>query len=297
MHQVGLYGIEESLEILIVPLFVLLLQIARNAYIGVRKIGWFLSSGSEMVDRLRNFSYIGVNESVCLRVDDAFVDIIEMREKAHDELIDPSSVIVPAILLLLSIAVLLFGARLLRFAAAFAAGGFAFYVSYTLIRQSGQNVTCEVLLIASTFVAIVAALASSCIYKAGLFFVGAAAMAGVVHLVFASFPNLNDIGNQPTIAEKSFAYWGLLILAAVAGGLVLRWHSRPILEVITSCVGGAGLAYSLHSINSVANASVDNWVFMLSGLVACIVGMLVQRHLRLRGCKSRQARPQVAVSV
>ena len=60
------------------------------------------------------------------------------------------------------------------------------------------------------------------------------------------------------------------------------------LEVITSCVGGAGLAYSLDSINSVANASADIWEFMLSGLVACIVGVLVQRHLRLHGCKNRR---------
>ena len=237
------------------------------------------------------------NATVCLRIDYGLEKMVDMRESARRELNDSTSVIAPVFILVLSLVVLLFGARLFRLASALSAGAFAFWAVYSFIRTSSDQVSCEASIIIASFMALIAAISAGCILKAGLFFVGAAGAAGLVHLIFTAFPGLHDMGDQPTLLDKSFAYWGLILLSAIAGGLVLRWNSKPILEVATSFVGGTGLAYALHSINDTAGGSADNWVFMLSGLVAAIVGILVQRNMRLRGCKRRQSNSEVAMHI
>jgi hypothetical protein len=234
-----------------------------------------------------DISWIGINDSICIKVDTRLQQVIEMRNTAVEHLDDPSSIVVPVLVICASLVTLFAGARLFRFAASFSAAGFAFYAVYTFGRTTGDRVSCEALIIVSSIVAAIAAIAAGCILKAGLFSVGAAAMAFIVHMIYSAFTQLHYIGNQPILAEKSLAYWGLMLLAGIAGGLVLRWNSNPILEVITSCVGGAGMAYSLHAIADIAGANVDEWVFMASGLGATVVGIVVQRHLRLHGCKSR----------
>ena len=242
-----------------------------------------------------NQSWYSINDTVCERVDEVFVDLIDMRDTGLEEIRDPSSAAVPAITLFLSLILLVCGGRIFRFSAAVAAAFFGFWAAYTFVRTSGRDVSCEASLAIGAGIGVISALSAGCVLKAGLFFVGAAAFAALVHLIFSAFPTLHEIGNQPTLAEKSFAYWGLLLLAGVAGGLTMRWNSKPILEAATSVVGGAVFAYSLHSIADVSEIEVDNWVFMLSGVVASIVGILVQRHTRLKGCrcKKREPDPQI----
>ena len=235
---------------------------------------------------------LGLNETVCVELDGRLQQMVEMRDRAMAHVEDPTSIVVPVLILCMSLVTLCFGARLFRFAAAFAAGGFAFYGVYTFGRTTGERVSCDALIIISSVMAAVAAICAGCIYKAGLFFVGAAAMAFLVHLVYSAFPDLHTMGDQPMLAQKSLAYWGLMLLAGVGGGLVLRWHSKPVLEVITSCVGGAGVSYALYAIADIAEADVDGWVFMVSGLAAALVGVVAQRQLRLRGCKRRNADAQ-----
>lgn len=242
-----------------------------------------------VANRTLSSSWLGINDTVCLSVDRRLEQLVEMRNHANDELADPTGVIVPIFVILGSCICLFFGARIFRFAAAFAAAGFSFYVVYKFGRDVGDRITCEALIIIASIFAAFGALLAGCIYKAGLFFVGAAAMAFIVHLIFSTFPELHEIGNQPTLASKSIVYWAMLLLAGIAGGVILRWHSKPVLEVITACVGGAGVAYALSAIATVAEARVDEWVFMVSGLCAALIGTIVQRQLRLRGCKRRQS--------
>lgn len=233
--------------------------------------------------------WYSVNDTVCIQVDQVFVDLIDMRDSGMAQIRDPSSAVIPAVVLCMSIVLLVCGGRIFRVSAALAAALFGFWAAYSFIRTSSQDVSCEASLAIGAGIGLLAALSTGCVMKAGLFFVGAAAFAALVHLIFSAFPSLHEIGDQPTLAEKSFAYWGLLLLAAVAGGLTMRWNSKPILEIATALVGGAGFAYSLHAIADVADIEVENWVFMLSGIVASSVGILVQRHIRLRGCRRRRA--------
>ena len=245
-----------------------------------------------VANRTLSSSWLGLNDTVCRRVDTRVEQLVEMRNHASEQLNDPTGIIVPAIVMLGSGACLFLGARLFRFAASFAAAGFGFYVVYTFGRDVGERISCEALIIISSIIAAFGALMAGCVLKVGLFFVGAAAMAFAVHLTFSVFPALHDVGGQPTFAQKSLTYWGMMLLAGIAGGLVLRWHSMPILEAITACVGGAGLAYALSAISKAADANVDEWVFLVSGLCAALIGTLAQRRLRFRGCKRRETDPQ-----
>lgn len=243
-------------------------------------------------DNQMSVSRLGFDDTVCQSVDSRIEQMVEMRNRVAQHFDDPSGIVVPVFIMCASCVCLFAGARLFRFTAAFAAGGFAFYVVYTFGRKAGERVSCEALMIMSSIIAAVAAVSAGCIYKAGLFFVGAAAMVFLVHLVFSTFPELHSMGDQPMLAGKSLVYWGMLLLSAMGGGLVLRWYDKSVLEVITACVGGAGIAYSLHAIATFAGAGVDEWVFMVIGLCAALVGTIVQRRLRLRGCKQREADTQ-----
>lgn len=235
--------------------------------------------------------YIGFNESACIYVDDVIVQMTEMRTVVGEHITEPTGMIVPVLGLMVSTVLLVVGARIFRVSAAIAAAGFAFCVVYSFIRDSGAaDVNCNARIISASIVAAIAAISAGCVYKAGLFLIGAAAFAASVHMIFASFPQLHDIGNTPTMSDKSLVYWGLMLLAAIAGGLLLRWNSKPVLEFVTSAVGGAGIAYSLYRITSLADFYVERWIFMIVGMGSTIVGTLLQRHIRLHGCKMRKNR-------
>lgn len=251
-----------------------------------------MSQNTTIFDDLLEFDRIGLNETVCLQVDYRLEQMIDMRNVAAQHLDDPSGIIIPICIILVSVVCLVAGARLFRFTAAFAAFAFAFYAVYTFGRTAGARVTCEVLLLMASVIAALSAFLASCIYKAGLFFVGAAATAFLVHLVFSTFPELHGAGEQPTLANKSLLYWGMMLLAGITGGIILRWHSTPVLEVITACVGGAGLTYALHALTMEAGANVHEWVFVVCGVGAALVGVFVQRHVRVRGLRCRTQRTE-----
>ena len=239
-------------------------------------------------------SWIGVGDALCEKADQHIGKLLELRDDAVQSIDDPTSALLPGVVLCISLVVLVAGARLFRIAAAFAAAAFSYYVVYTFGRRHGDRISCEALVILSSVAALLAALAAGCVYKLGLFFIGAAAMVFAVHLVFSAFPELHYIYEQPLLADKSIAYWGLLLVAGVAGGAVLRWHSKSVLEAVTACIGGAGIAYSLHAIFDIFGARVHDAVFLSCGVGASAVGLLVQRHLRLRGCKRRKPDSQRA---
>lgn len=241
---------------------------------------------------------LGLDDAACEYVDDALVRFDEMGDRARDEIADPGSVIVPVAIVFASGLLLVAGARLFRIAAALAAAAFGFGVVYGFIRSSGRHVSCEAIILVSSLMGLLAAFAAGCVYNAGLFFVGATAMSALVHLVFSAFPDLHDVGDQPTLADKSFIYWGLIVVSFVVGGLVLRHHDKPVLEVLTSCIGGAGIAYALRSLTEIAGGDAPAYVFMIAGLAATACGIVAQRRIRLRRCgrsDSRSGREERAV--
>lgn len=235
-----------------------------------------------------NFTWpsLDTNGTACLYIDDIFSRMTDMRSTVEEDIAEPTEIIIPIVGALVSLVFLFVGAKLFRITAALAAFGFAFWIVYAFLRDSGsEEVGCEARVIAASIIGAAAALSAGCVYKAGLFLVGAAAFSGSVHMIFSAFPTLHSVDGVPQVGGRSLAYYALIVLGAIAGGLLLRWHSTFILEISTACVGGAAMAYSLYSITSIAGADIENWVFMLVGIGSALCGIFVQRHLRLHGCK------------
>jgi hypothetical protein len=234
------------------------------------------------------FDALRLNESLCLSIDAHLDSLVDLRNDGWDSLrasadaADAFAYALPTGLLGASIVCLLYGGQLLKPTAATAAAVFVFYVVYMFQRSTGVGIGCETVLGVAGALALLAALATSCVLKLALFLTGAAATAAVVHLTYSMFPSLHAVGAQPTIAERSISYWGLMVLASVGGGLVVRWHSTPVLEALTACAGGAGLAYALHAFSALLNGApvVDRRVFFGAGVGAAGVGLVFQRRRR-----------------
>lgn len=229
------------------------------------------------------------NRSLCAEVQVRMAVLLELRETVWDDIRSPEdgamSLVAPVVLLCASLVAAFFGGRLFRPIAAMVAAVFAFYAIYALGQTFG--VACETLLGAASTAGLVAALATGCVIKAALFLLGAGTTAAIVHLTYSMFPNLHTMGDQPTFAERSLGYWGLMALGGVGGGLILRWKTVPILEILTACTGGAGTAYALHAIALITNGSngaPDRRIFFGCGILTAILGGIVQRRHRDRGC-------------
>ena len=248
-----------------------------------------------MTSALANSSFVlgdfELNETLCVHIDDKIEALVDMHEwrRSHGELAD---YMIPIILMCGSILALFFGATLFRPTAAFAAAMFSFYAIYGFARTIEGTISCETVLGVATTGALIAALATGCLIKMALFLIGAAATASLIHLTYSMFPNLHDVGDQPTIASRSVAYWGLMLLAGVGGGMVVRWHSVCILELLTACAGGAGLAFSMHALAITINQghSPDRRIFFACGILSAMIGIIVQRRRRLR--KKEEPRTQ-----
>lgn len=225
---------------------------------------------------------IPFNGSVCETLDASLVELVDRRKFARNELLNPTGITMPSIILLASLVLLTIGARIFRVTAALCSAAVTFCVVYYFVRTSGRDISCDATIAGAGCVALLVGLAAGCILKAGLFFVGAAALVGAVHMAFSAFPTLHTIGSQPTLADKSVSYWILMLLSAVAGGLAVRYNDKAVLEVLSSCVGGAGIAYGLRSLNDVLDGAAPRWVFVLAGLVAAATGIVAQRRCRLR---------------
>ena len=224
--------------------------------------------------------------TTCDRIDYIFDQMWDMKTRLHREHVSEDSIVIPVIVMLGSCVALFFGRKIIRVVASFGVGCFLFWASYAFMRSSAEGVACTTLVVLPTLIAFAGAVLTGCVLKLALFALGALAFAGLVHLIFVSFPDLQTAGNQPHLAGRSFAYWGLTVSFGVLGGVLARYHKELLLEVMTSCIGGAGIAFSLHSINTTAfNRDVPNWIFFTSGLIAASLGFMVQKHSRQRGCK------------
>jgi hypothetical protein len=229
------------------------------------------------------------NTSACDALDASIEELSDMRDVGSSELFNPTGVTLPSVTLLVSLVLLAAGGRIFRLAAAFSAGVLGFGFFYYFVRSSNLGISCTTSIVGSGVISILLSFAAGCIVKAGLFFVGAAAMAGFVHMTYTAFPMMHTIGNQPAFVDKSIAYWILLVLSALVGGLTVRYNDKPILEILTSCLGGAGMGYALRSFNDTLGENVPRWVFVIIGFLCTILGIIVQRRSRIRNRRQRRS--------
>lgn len=218
-----------------------------------------------------------LNYSDCEGIETSLFNMIDMRKTLVSH-ISATEYIIPAALLCASIPLLLAGARIVRPVSALSAAAVAFVGALSVIRQS-NGMECATRLIIAAALSATAGLAALYLFKVGLFVLGAAASAAVVHYVFILVPEDNGL---PSIGPRNVIYWGSMCASFVVGGLVVRYNSSFVLELCTSAVGGSAAAYAITGFGEASDADIPEWSSLTIGACAALFGFALQRHWRIR---------------
>lgn len=236
-----------------------------------------------------------LSNSTCAGVDSGIERMFAMREYALSDANVSSSTVVPVLLLIASIGIAAVGARVVRPTALLTAAVGVFYACYTLL-GSAQNLSCQARIVVSSVFGLVGGLAAATLIKVGFFFLGAVAVGSGVHMLFLAVPSPHTVGGTANMGGKSLLYWGGLVLGGVAGGIAVRYNTRPILEAFTAGIGGAGATFSSYAIYT--DAEVPRWAFVVVGCGVAAGGLVFQRRTRKCNgtCKRSARRSEIEVS-
>ena len=239
-----------------------------------------------------NFSQAAFSQS-CARVEDGVTFVASLGLNASSDLVEVSgeAVILPILLLVASLVMAVRGSVLLRPCCILAAAATGFWlwwdVLHALVGTSRDSLTdstgglpCEARVIGAALLALLFGLAAACLIKVGLFLLGALAAGGTAYLIFEAFPAL-DTG-PVLMANRSVLAWVITLAAGLAGGLLVRCKSRPVLEVVTAAVGGAGFAHAVHGIVAIAGGALPGPAAFALAITIGLAGWWLQRRGRLR---------------
>ncbi len=233
---------------------------------------------TENILNITNYNY-----TVCEQIELAINTIYSTKNIIVDQ-IYTSGIILPSIVILISVPIALFGARIINFVAIVSAMGSAFLIGFSFVKSS-ENISCDARLLISSGLAILAAFATMCMCKLSIFIIGAAAFGSVGHLVFVSLPPDTFGTNMPIILENPLPYWIVILVAGVSGGLLVRYKRKIFLEACTAFIGACGVAYGIHGISISTGINTPRWAIAVIGGVFSIVGFLFQYKMRTKKCK------------
>jgi len=214
----------------------------------------------------------------------------------------PSSLIYAGVLLLCSLFVLFFGARLVR-PALFLASAFttallalAFVPSALAAAPIDENAACIVVGVAPIAIGLVAGAVAMCFLNAGFAFLGAGAGAGLGYTLYAAVLNrwpLETVDAQGT----TLMYLLCVFVGALLGASVLLRHEIEVMIGATSLVGAVGSTAALALLlahvdvkflggfkpSLQASHEVYVWAQAAAVVVLFLLGIIVQyRHARKR---------------
>ena len=133
------------------------------------------------------------------------------------------SVVAIVSLVLAGLTLLAYGERVIRVAGTVIGGGATLVLAYALLGQT--DLACEVRVGIAAVLAILVALAISCVLKSGMFLVGSAGLAGVTHVVYDALP---AAVTRPTttfqLMDRSGFYYVAIGVAVVGGGVISYTH-------------------------------------------------------------------------
>jgi hypothetical protein len=202
-------------------------------------------------------------------------------------------VIAIASLFLVGAILLAYGERIIRPAGAVIGGVATLTISYAML---GYTVPfdCEVRVIVACVVAVLAALAISCILKSGIFLVGSAGLGAVTHMVYDSLPTTLT---QPTssfkLMDRSGYYYIAMAVAVIGGGILSYTQRKQLMRIMSSAVGGGCLVLATHLVWLQAfDHGIPAVAALVITLLSTICGAFLQHHLRHRKKTRRRRRRQ-----
>ena len=190
------------------------------------------------------------------------------------------------VLLLGSGALLVRGETLVRPMAALVGGGAAAVAVYVLTALV-DDATCVARLVASGVAAVLAAVLALCVFKTGLFVLGAAGFGAVAHLLYESLP-LGGLAPPFVLLGRSGYYYLTLAAAAVVGAVVAYVQRTHFVRISSSLLGGGGVALAVWLLADRAGEDAPPLALLVVLATCTVGGVVVQRHLARR--KTRRSR-------
>lgn len=212
----------------------------------------------------------------CDKVDEIILFSLSLRNQTFDS----ENGIVNGILFLFSLTILIFGRRIFPFIVLFSAFVVVSLLTFMFLKNS--ELECFMILIGSAICGLTFAVCICSLYKVLLFLISVISMVSFVHTTFAIFPSLHTIEYIPTIMERSVIYWSLIAFSFLISFIVVKKASDLVIEILTSVIGGIGLAYSSYVFQKMLNGNLHKYVFFCIGIVTSCIGTMLQRQLRLR---------------
>lgn len=207
----------------------------------------------------------------------------------------PVGGVVTAVCLILAGLVLVaYGERVIRLTGTVIGGTATLVLSYAVLAHA--PLACEWRVGIAAALAVVVALAVSCVLKSGVFLVGAAGLAGVTHVVYDALPAaLTRPTTSFQLADRSGFYYVAMGVAVVGGGVLAHTQRTKLVRILAAAVGGACVVLAVH-IAWVRWGGTDEGVppsVALAVLLVCTaLGTALQTYLRTRERRGARARAQ-----
>lgn len=204
----------------------------------------------------------------------------------------PMGIAIATVSLVLVGAVLLaYGERIIRPAGAVIGGVATLVISYATLGYTVQLI-CDVRIVVACVLAVLVALAISCILKSGIFLVGSAGLGAVTHLVYDSLPTTLT---QPTssfrLMNRSGYYYVAMAVAVFGGGILSYTQRTKLMRIMTSAVGGGCLVLATHLVwRQAFDRDVPAVAALVILLLSTVSGAFLQHYLKHRTKRPRRRR-------
>lgn len=220
-------------------------------------------------------------------------ELDHVLDLTHDVVVDHPMGIVIAIasLVLVGGVLLVYGERIIRPAGAVIGGVATLLFSYVMLGYTVQ-LDCEVRAIVACVLAVLVALAISCILKSGIFLVGSAGLGAVTHMIYDSLPSTLT---QPTtsfqLMDRSGYYYIAMAVAVIGGGILSYTQRKKLIRIMSSAVGGGCLVLATHLVWLQAfDHGIPAVASLVILLLSTICGAFLQHYLEHRKRTRRRRR-------
>lgn len=193
---------------------------------------------------------------------------------------DTKEGIVASVVALFFVSLLLLcrGGKLVRPLGVVGGGGGAGGATYALLTSQG-GVGCEVTVALSVVAALTVASTVACLLGAGVVVVGAGGVGAITHFVYETLPTDEWFGTTSTWAGRAPAYYGIVLAASLLGGALACAWKDDLLRVVSSLLGGVGLATCVHVAYAELSGDDAPSLLLLAVVVgAAAVGVAIQRR-------------------
>lgn len=220
-------------------------------------------------------------------------ELDHVLDLTHNVVVDHPMGIVIAIVSLVLVAVVLiaYGERIIRPAGTVIGGVATLVISYAMLGYASQ-LDCEVRVIVACVLAVLVALAVSCILKSGVFLVGSAGLGAITHIVYDSLPTTltQPIGSFQ-LGDRSGYYYIAMAVAVIGGGILSYTQRKKLMRIMSSAVGGGCLVLATHLVWIQAfNQGVPIVAALVILILSTVSGAFLQHFLTHRRKRLRRRR-------